>query len=91
MASDPKRQAFIGKLAQFRAGLPRDEQKMLDALVMHAESAQPIRDVEGYGWFFGGDGANPQYYSTGGTAPGETTGWWKTYTDTNAFSNTPFA
>jgi hypothetical protein len=24
------------------------------------------------------------------TAPGVTTGWWQTYTDTNPFSNTPF-
>ena len=90
MAQDERRQDFVRKLGQFRATLPGDQQKMLDALVMHAESAQPIQDVEGYGWFFGSDGANPQYYSTGITAPGDTTGWWKTYTDTNAFSNTPF-
>ena len=91
MAQDERRQEFIRKLAQFRTGLPRDEQKMLDALVMHAETATPTTDVEGYGWFFGSDGANPQFYSTGTTAPGETSGWWKTYTDTNAFSNTPFS
>jgi hypothetical protein len=91
MADDSRRKDFIDKLFQFRQTLPREEQKMLDSLVLHAETAAPMGDVQGYGWFFGTDATNPQYYQTGTIAPGQTSGWWSTYTDTNAFGNTPFA
>jgi hypothetical protein len=86
MAEDERRRDFVRKLGHFRTTLPLDEQQMLDALVLHAESAKPLQGVEGYGWFFGNDAANPSYYSGDSpeaVAPGETSGWWTMYSSGN--------
>ncbi len=50
--SEAQRQAFIGKLNEFRGGLTTSEQQMLDALVEAARQAHEQRDVEVY-WFMG--------------------------------------
>ncbi len=91
MADEQRREAFIRRLFEFRATLPREEQRMLDALVLTAEGGRPARDVEAYSWFFGPNPAEPQWYTTYATAPGETSSWWKTYTDNSTFPNTPLS
>ena len=82
LPSVEERQAFAQKLGQFRASLPPQEQRMLDAMVVTAFAPSNQRDVQGYEWFYTGpqyvpptSSANPWWYNGSGAAAWNRTPW----------------
>ena len=82
LPSVEERQAFAQRLGQIRAGLPANEQRMLDAMVMAAFTPQDQGDVQGYEWFYTGpqyvpstSSHNPSWYNGSGAAAWNRTPW----------------
>jgi hypothetical protein len=94
LPSVAERQAFAQRLGQFRAGLPANEQRMLDAAVMAAFTPQDQGDVQGYEWFYTGpqyvtstSSRNPYWYNGSGAAAWNQTPWGTTIGGTQTLFN----
>ena len=82
LPSVAERQAFARKLGLFRAVLPPEEQRMLDATVMAAFAPLAPDDVEGYQEFYSGpelvpptSSYNPWWYNGSGASAWDRTPW----------------
>jgi hypothetical protein len=77
-----EREAFARKVSRFRAVLPPDEQRMLDAMVTAAFTRIEVGDVQGYQRFYYGpefvpptSSYNPWWYNGSGAAAWDQTPW----------------
>jgi hypothetical protein len=75
-------QAFAQKLGRLRATLSRQEQRMLDTMVVAAFTPCDQGDVQGYEWFYTGpqyvpptSSPNPWWYNGSGAAAWNRTPW----------------